>query len=103
MRLFLAALLLGCSSNAAPVEPVDSAVLDAEDAIVTDTAAPLEWTSVEVTKTTDKAIIEKVRYKSGALTVFGQVCRPREPGKRKVLVWTHGGFGGLGAEWNGGL
>jgi dipeptidyl aminopeptidase/acylaminoacyl peptidase len=104
-RLAVFAFALGCSSSPSASEPTDAATTTPDVALDTEVdAGPPAFTSVEVTKTTDKTIIEKVKYKSGSLTVVGQVCRPKEPGKRKVLIWAHGGFSGLGMnEWNGGL
>jgi dipeptidyl aminopeptidase/acylaminoacyl peptidase len=65
------------------------------------------WESLETTKDTATAVIERVSYRSSGLRIWGQVCRPKTPGPHKVLVYTHGGFtgiaDGLGIEWNGGM
>ena len=48
--------------------------------------------------------IDKVTYRStGGLRIVGQVCRTTILGQRPVMVVNHGGFEGLGADWNGGL
>jgi acetyl esterase/lipase len=81
--------LAGCGGESAPTAPAPTPV-------------PRHWESV--TRTTDSAsvIIEKVAYRSNGLRIFGQVCRPPSPGPHPVMVMNHGGFEGLGNEWNGG-
>jgi dipeptidyl aminopeptidase/acylaminoacyl peptidase len=49
-------------------------------------------------------LIEKVTYRSGPL-IFGQVCRPNDSSRHRVVITTHGGFSGLNdavSAWNGG-
>jgi alpha/beta superfamily hydrolase len=57
-----------------------------------------EWLSAETTVDLRDVVMERVTYKSGDLTIFGQVCRPADPGPHPVLVFNHGGFGGL-PDW----
>jgi len=47
-------------------------------------------------------IVEHVTYRSGPLLVHGQVCRPSGDGPYPLVVYGHGGWMGLGADWNGG-
>jgi len=61
------------------------------------------WLSQETTFQDASVVIERVSYRSGALRIVGQVCRTQIPGRRPVLLVAHGGFAGLGSEWNGGL
>jgi dienelactone hydrolase len=61
------------------------------------------WESVLRTTDSASVVIEKVAYRSGGLRVFGQICRPASAGPHPVMVVNHGGFEGLGAEWNGGM
>jgi dipeptidyl aminopeptidase/acylaminoacyl peptidase len=63
---------------------------------------PRRWESVETTTANDQIIIEKVSYRSEGLRIVGQVCRPATTGRHPVLVSNHGGFSGIGANWNGG-
>ena len=56
-----------------------------------------DWLSV-TTKEVSGVVIEKVTYKSGGLTIVGQVCRPAGEGPHPVLISNHGGFGGL-PDW----
>ena len=64
------------------------------------------WASVETTKETGSAIIERVSYSSSGLRIWGEVCRPAQAGPHRVLVFTHGGFSGItdafGITWEGG-
>ena len=63
-----------------------------------------DWLSVQTTFESNTVRIEKVAYRStNGLRVNGQVCRTTILGRRPVLVVAHGGFDGLGGEWNGGL
>lgn len=88
MKRVLAGLLIVLASCAPPTDPT------AEDS----------WLTVEQTFEDSLVRIEKVSYRSsGGLRVFGQVCRTTILGRRPVVVVNHGGFEGLGAEWNGGL
>jgi dipeptidyl aminopeptidase/acylaminoacyl peptidase len=48
-------------------------------------------------------IAEGITYLVGGLTIVGQVCRPTAPGSYPILLFNHGGFSGLGAEWDGAL
>jgi hypothetical protein len=48
-------------------------------------------------------LVEGVTYLVGGLTIVGQVCRPTAPGRYPIIVFNHGGFSGLGAEWDGAL
>jgi dipeptidyl aminopeptidase/acylaminoacyl peptidase len=62
------------------------------------------WLSLQTTFEDNIVRIEKVSYRStGGLRVEGQICRTTIPGRRPILVVNHGGFEGLGGEWNGGL
>jgi dipeptidyl aminopeptidase/acylaminoacyl peptidase len=51
------------------------------------------------TKDLADVVIERVTYKSGDLTIVGQVCRPASRGRHPVLISNHGGFGGL-RDWD---
>jgi len=60
------------------------------------------WASVEVTFSDAQIVVEKVSYRGpspGAPRVFGQVCRPAAPGRYPLLVVNHGGWEGLGGDW----
>jgi fermentation-respiration switch protein FrsA (DUF1100 family) len=62
------------------------------------------WLSREITFQDASVVIERVSYRStDGLRIVGQVCRTQVPGRRPVLIVAHGGFEGLGSEWNGGL
>jgi acetyl esterase/lipase len=61
------------------------------------------WESAVRTTETAAVVIERVAYRSGALRIVGQVCRPAAAGPHPVMVINHGGFEGLGSEWNGGM
>jgi hypothetical protein len=62
------------------------------------------WLTVEQTFRDNVVLIERVSYRSSnGLRVNGQVCRTTIPGRRPLVVVNHGGFEGLGGEWNGGL
>jgi len=58
-----------------------------------------DWLSVETTREFSDVVIEKVTYKSGELTIVGQICRPAGDGPHPVLIANHGGFGGL-PDWD---
>ncbi len=58
-----------------------------------------EWLSAKTTTELAGVVIEKVTYKSGDLTIVGQVCRPVGEGSHPVLILNHGGFGGL-PDWD---
>ena len=58
-----------------------------------------EWLSAKTTTELAGVVIEKVTYKSGDLTIVGQVCRPAGEGPHPVLLSNHGGFGGL-PDWD---
>ena len=53
------------------------------------------WESVEVLADDGTVVSEKVSYRSQGLRIFGLVCRPSAPGRYRLLVVNHGGFGGL--------
>jgi dienelactone hydrolase len=57
---------------------------------------PPDWETVEQTSSEPGVVIERVRYRSGDLSIEGQVCRPDGPGPYPVMIWNHGGFQGLG-------
>jgi dipeptidyl aminopeptidase/acylaminoacyl peptidase len=86
LAAILALVLPSCSSPSGPDGPGSqdwlSAVTTFQDALVT---------------------IEKVTYRSDGLVIEGQVCRPRIGERHPVLLINHGGFEGLGGEWNGGF
>jgi dipeptidyl aminopeptidase/acylaminoacyl peptidase len=63
-----------------------------------------DWLTAERTFEDNTVRIERVTYRSsGGLRIVGQVCRTTILGRRPVIVVNHGGFEGLGADWNGGL
>jgi len=64
----------------------------------TPTPSGPDWLSVRTTLDRTDIIMERVTYRSGDLTIFGQVCRPAGVGPHRVLIWNHGGFGGL-PDW----
>jgi dipeptidyl aminopeptidase/acylaminoacyl peptidase len=69
-----------------------------------DSPPEADWLSLQTTFEDNLVRIEKVSYRStGGLRIEGQICRTTIPGRRPVLVVNHGGFEGLGGEWNGGL
>jgi alpha/beta superfamily hydrolase len=41
-------------------------------------------------------VVERFTYASGTLSVFAELCRPNKPGPLPVLIWNHGGVGGIG-------
>lgn len=91
MRRLALLLLLALGACADPNAPVPSP------------GAP-SWLSTEITFQDASVVIERVSYRStGGLRIVGQVCRTQVPGRRPLLVVAHGGFTGLGGEWNGGL
>lgn len=49
-----------------------------------------------------RTLRERVCFRSGALQIVGQVCRPRRDGKFPVMMYSHPSLFGLGAEWQGG-
>jgi pimeloyl-ACP methyl ester carboxylesterase len=57
-----------------------------------------DWVSVKTTLDLRDLVMERVTYQSGGLTIFGQVCRPGDPGPHPVIIFNHGGFGGL-PDW----
>jgi dipeptidyl aminopeptidase/acylaminoacyl peptidase len=62
------------------------------------------WLSEQTTFEDNLLRIQKVTYRStNGLVIEGQVCRTTVLGRRPVIVVNHGGFEGLGGEWNGGL
>jgi dienelactone hydrolase len=80
--------LAGCGEPGGPTDP---------------TPSPLAWESVTRTTDSQSVIIEKVTYRSNGLRIVGQVCRPPSAGAHPVMIVNHGGFAGLGDEWNGGV
>lgn len=62
-----------------------------------DTAAV--WECQEALFQDSSIIVEKVCYRSQGYKIWGQVCRPQRSGRYKTLVFNHGGFEGLGSEW----
>ena len=74
-----------------------------KDSPTTPATTPLTWETAATTSDDGRVLIEKVSYRSESLRIFGQVCRPKTGGPFPVMVWNHGGFEGLGGEWNGGL
>lgn len=62
-------------------------------------AAKPRWTAVQRTMELDDVLVDKVTYRSDGVRVVGQVCRPKRAKRHRVLVWGHGGFGGL-PDWN---
>jgi poly(3-hydroxybutyrate) depolymerase len=54
-----------------------------------------DWQSVKTTKDLPDVTIERVTYRSGNLTVQGQICRPTVSGRHPVLISNHGGFAGI--------
>ncbi|MGI9085528.1 MAG: alpha/beta hydrolase family protein [Aeromicrobium sp.] len=62
-------------------------------------APPKDWATVKTTSDDAGILIQKVTYRSGDLTIDGQVCRPTGRGPHPVLIWNHGGFAGLD-DWN---
>ncbi len=71
-----------------------SGCTDADRPDSTPTPAP-DWEIVEQTSTEPGLLIEKVRYRSGDLSIVGQVCRPDGPGPYPVMIRNHAGFAGL--------
>ena len=61
------------------------------------------WETSTVTFQDANLTIEKISYRSGGLKVYGQVCYPNGKGPYPILVYNHGGFSGLGNDWNGGI
>ena len=59
-----------------------------------------DWLSVKTTQTRAGIVIERVTYRSGGLTIYGQVCRPASGGRHPVLISNHGGFSGI-PDWDG--
>ncbi len=59
------------------------------------TVAGPDWVSVRTTKELPDVTMERVAYRSGKLTIQGQICRPTISGRHPVLISNHGGFGGI--------
>lgn len=57
------------------------------------------WRSATTTYEDSKILVKKLSYLSDGLVIYGQVCRPKGEGPFPVLVYNHGGFGGLGTFW----
>jgi dienelactone hydrolase len=62
-------------------------------------AERLDWISATTTSEQAGVVIEKVAYRSGDLTINGQVCRPAGGGSHPVLISNHAGFAGL-PDWD---
>jgi dipeptidyl aminopeptidase/acylaminoacyl peptidase len=58
--------------------------------------AAADWVQVKTTHSGRSVIVQKVAYRSDGLLIRGQICRPKAPGRHRVLVWNHGGIGGIG-------
>ncbi|MEO8032668.1 MAG: prolyl oligopeptidase family serine peptidase [Gemmatimonadota bacterium] len=63
-------------------------------------SSPRVWQSATVTFQDTSLVIEAVTYEVGGLTIKGQLCRPAAPGQHPLVLWNHGGWGGLGDEFN---
>ena len=92
--------------DAAPPRDATSGERDATvDATVpADAGPPLDttWLGAETTLDDGQIRIEKVRYRSGSLTIAGQVCRRvNMAAPAPVMIVNHGGFDGI-VDWNGG-
>jgi acetyl esterase/lipase len=100
-------LLCACSDSGSPDGAMDAS--DAPDSGRAGDAPPGPdggggpWESIETTLDDGEILVERVRYRSGSLVIDGQVCRPNRSGALPVVVWNHGGWFGLGDEWNGGI
>lgn len=86
----LLAMLAACAGVESTAEDVASTTVPA-------------FTSVVRLNTHPGYVVERVTYLAGGLTIVGQVCRPVAPGRYPILLFNHGGFSGLGAEWDGAL
>jgi dienelactone hydrolase len=86
-RVLIAALVLlvGCAADGAT--PRAAAPRPA--------ASRSGWESVETVADDGTILVEKVSYRSAGLRIYGQLCRPKRPGRYRVVVWNHGGFEGL--------
>jgi dipeptidyl aminopeptidase/acylaminoacyl peptidase len=80
--IILAAGMIGCGDATSPGA-------GAEDS----------WDSSRVLFQDQAIRVEKVSYRSEGLQVFGLVCRPLSPDRHQVLMVNHGGWAGLGQEW----
>ncbi len=61
------------------------------------------WETSTVTFQDASVTVQKVSYRSNGLKIYAQVCRPNGNGPYPIVVYNHGGFGGLRDEWNGGF
>ncbi len=87
----IAATSIACSSTS---KDAQGGVGEADAALESS-----HWLSAETLLNDGKIIVEKVSYRSGAYRIYGQVCRPAAPGKHPLFIEAHGGFAGIGAEW----
>jgi dienelactone hydrolase len=85
-------------ASAALAGLVACALIDPKDATPTPTpspTSPIAWLErIEVSRT-DGIVVEKVAYRSGTLKIWAEIFRPDGPVNRTLLLWNHGGFGGL--------
>ena len=86
-RVLMAALVLlgGCAADSPTPRP----------AAPRPAARRSGWDSPETVADDGTIVVEKVSYRSAGLRIYGQVCRPKRPGRYRVVVWNHGGFKGL--------
>lgn len=63
-------------------------------------SSPRVWQSATVTFQDTSLVIEAVSYNVDGLSIKGQLCRPAAPGQHPLVLWNHGGWGGLGNEFN---
>lgn len=57
-----------------------------------------DWVDASITFQDSAVIVERVSYRSDALIVSGQVCRPADLFRHPVVLFAHGGWEGLGTE-----
>lgn len=60
------------------------------------------WLSSRTLEDDGDILVERVHYLSTGLRIEAQVCRPKREGRFPVLIINHGGFEGLGTDWNSG-
>ena len=53
------------------------------------------WLSVKTEAEFAGIVIQRVSYRSGPLTIRGEICRPISGGRHPLLVWNHGGASGV--------
>ena len=109
-RALLVCALTACGhsdqrAEDAPLPSADGAAVDSPtlaDAARQD-GSPQTWESIGLLADHGTYRVERVSYRVGGLLVWGQICRPTADGAWPVLIFDHGGFDGLGAEWDGSL